>query len=107
MSIVVPHLGRGENSLLLWSNSKQYDPVCSFTGHTDVILDFAWRPNHQNHAEIVKYPVYVICATGCLIELFPVGRVLGACYMVQRSHSTRLEDRRVHAKTLRAGMRCG
>lgn len=52
---MVPHLGRGENSLLLWSNNKQYDPVCSFTGHTDVILDFAWRPNHQNKVEIVKY----------------------------------------------------
>jgi WD40 repeat protein len=34
----------GENSLLLWSNSKNsQSPVCSFTGHTDVILDFAYR----------------------------------------------------------------
>uniref|UniRef100_A0A1A9WBJ0 RWD domain-containing protein n=1 Tax=Glossina brevipalpis TaxID=37001 RepID=A0A1A9WBJ0_9MUSC len=52
VSIVVPHLGRGENSLLLWSNSKQYDPVCSFVGHTDVILDFAWRPDRENSSEI-------------------------------------------------------
>ncbi|KAL9922949.1 WD repeat domain 59 isoform 1-T1 [Glossina fuscipes fuscipes] len=52
VSIVVPHLGRGENSLLLWSNSKQYDPVCSFVGHTDVILDFAWRPDRENPSEI-------------------------------------------------------
>ncbi|XP_030555484.1 GATOR complex protein WDR59 [Drosophila novamexicana] len=52
VSIVVPHLGRGENSLLLWSNSKQTDPICSFVGHTDVILDFAWRPNHENFTEI-------------------------------------------------------
>ncbi|XP_037810838.1 GATOR complex protein Wdr59 [Lucilia sericata] len=52
VSIVVPHLGRGENSLLLWSNSKQNDPVCSFVGHTDVILDFAWRPNRMNQMEI-------------------------------------------------------
>ncbi|KAM7352061.1 WD repeat domain 59 isoform 2-T3 [Cochliomyia hominivorax] len=52
VSIVVPHLGRGENSLLLWSNSKQNDPVCSFVGHTDVILDFAWRPNHTKQMEI-------------------------------------------------------
>lgn len=55
MSIVVPHLGRGENSLLLWSNSKQTDPICSFVGHTDVILDFAWRPNRENTSEIVSY----------------------------------------------------
>ncbi|XP_030383964.1 GATOR complex protein WDR59 [Scaptodrosophila lebanonensis] len=52
VSIVVPHLGRGENSLLLWSNSKQTDPICSFVGHTDVILDFAWRPNRENFSEI-------------------------------------------------------
>ncbi|XP_013118277.1 GATOR complex protein Wdr59 [Stomoxys calcitrans] len=52
VSIVVPHLGRGDNSLLLWSNSKQNDPVCSFVGHTDVILDFAWRPNRENQTEI-------------------------------------------------------
>jgi len=54
VSIVVPHLGRGENSLLLWSNSKQTDPICSFVGHTDVILDFAWRPNHESSSEIVS-----------------------------------------------------
>ncbi|XP_017108827.2 GATOR2 complex protein Wdr59 [Drosophila bipectinata] len=52
VSIVVPHLGRGENSLLLWSNSKQTDPICSFVGHTDVILDFAWRPNRETTTEI-------------------------------------------------------
>ncbi|XP_073824961.1 WD repeat domain 59 [Musca autumnalis] len=52
VSIVVPHLGRGDNSLLLWSNSKQNDPVCSFVGHTDVILDFAWRPNRESQMEI-------------------------------------------------------
>ncbi|XP_075151910.1 WD repeat domain 59 [Haematobia irritans] len=52
VSIVVPHLGRGDNSLLLWSNSKQNDPVCSFVGHTDVILDFAWRPNREKQMEI-------------------------------------------------------
>lgn len=34
----------GENSLLLWSNSKNSQtPVCSFVGHNDVILDFAYR----------------------------------------------------------------
>lgn len=45
MTVIVPNLGRGENSLLLWSNSRQSAPICSFLGHTDVILDFAWRPN--------------------------------------------------------------
>lgn len=47
-------MGRGDNSLLLWSNSKQNDPVCSFVGHTDVILDFAFRPNRESQMEIVR-----------------------------------------------------
>lgn len=54
VTIIVPHLGSSdssENSLLLWNNSKssqsQSTPVCSFVGHTDVILDFAYR-NKRN-----------------------------------------------------------
>lgn len=45
--MIVPNLGRGENSLLLWNNARQSSPICSFQGHNDVILDFAWRPNRQ------------------------------------------------------------
>lgn len=45
--MIVPSLGRGENSLLLWNNARQGSPICSFQGHSDVILDFAWRPNRQ------------------------------------------------------------
>lgn len=48
VTVIVPHLGRGENSLLLWNNSKQNAPICSFVGHTDVVLDFAWRPKRNN-----------------------------------------------------------
>lgn len=54
VTIIVPHLGRtdsSENSLLLWNNSRnkqgQSAPISSFVGHTDVILDFAWRPNRN------------------------------------------------------------
>ncbi|XP_037051412.1 GATOR complex protein Wdr59 [Bradysia coprophila] len=47
VTVIVPHLGRGENSLLLWNNSKQSAPICSFVGHTDVVLDFAWRPKRN------------------------------------------------------------
>lgn len=43
VTVIVPQLERGANSLLLWSNSKQSAPVCSFVGHKDVVLDFAWR----------------------------------------------------------------
>lgn len=48
VTVIVPNLGRGENSLLLWNNAKQNAPICSFLGHSDVILDFAWRPNHPD-----------------------------------------------------------
>lgn len=48
VTVIVPHLGRGENSLLLWNNSTQSTPICSFVGHTDVVLDFAWRPNRKD-----------------------------------------------------------
>lgn len=47
ITVIVPHLGRGENSLLLWNNSQQKKPICSFVGHSDVILDFAFRPNRS------------------------------------------------------------
>lgn len=58
ITIVVPHLGSSdssENSLLLWNNSKnsqsQSTPVCSFVGHTDVILDFAYRNRRQQQSD--------------------------------------------------------
>lgn len=47
VTIIVPHLDRGENSLRLWNNSNQAAPICEFEGHKDAILDFAWRPKHN------------------------------------------------------------
>ncbi len=54
VTIIVPMLGRGEaceNSLLLWNNQKnkkgQSAPITSFVGHSDVVLDFTWRPNRN------------------------------------------------------------
>lgn len=60
ITIIVPMLGTdaGENSLLLWSNSKNsQSPVCSFTGHSDVILDFAFRndPHGSEDLEILTW----------------------------------------------------
>lgn len=65
VTIVVPHLGSSdssENSLLLWNNSKssqsQSTPVCSFVGHNDVILDFAYRnqrPYQSDDLEIFTW----------------------------------------------------
>lgn len=56
VTVIVSHLGRGENSLLLWNNSRQSSPICSFVGHTDVVLDFAWRPIRENDGpDMVNY----------------------------------------------------
>ncbi|XP_024939455.1 GATOR complex protein WDR59 isoform X2 [Cephus cinctus] len=45
VTIVVPQLRRGENSLLLWNTSNLGTPIYTFVGHTDVVLEFQWR--HQ------------------------------------------------------------
>ncbi|CAL1528069.1 unnamed protein product [Lymnaea stagnalis] len=43
VSVVVPQLRRGENSLYLWHIRNQASPVHTFVGHKDVILEFQWR----------------------------------------------------------------
>lgn len=59
VTVIVPNLGRGENSLLLWNNARQSAPICSFQGHSDVILDFAWRPNrHYDNSDMVNMIQY-------------------------------------------------
>jgi predicted Abi (CAAX) family protease len=45
VTIVVPQLRRGENSLLLWNTSNLTAPIYTFVGHTDAVLEFQWR--HQ------------------------------------------------------------
>ncbi|XP_064611942.1 GATOR2 complex protein WDR59-like isoform X2 [Liolophura sinensis] len=43
VTVVVPQLRRGENSLLLWNTNNLTQPVHTFVGHTDVVLEFHWR----------------------------------------------------------------
>lgn len=43
VTVVVPPLRRGENSLLLWSMMDTSGPVHTFVGHSDVVLEFEWR----------------------------------------------------------------
>ncbi|XP_017879158.1 GATOR complex protein WDR59 isoform X2 [Ceratina calcarata] len=45
VTIVVPPLRRGENSLSLWNTTNLSAPIYTFVGHTDVVLEFQWR--HQ------------------------------------------------------------
>ncbi|BFZ12726.1 hypothetical protein BsWGS_15764 [Bradybaena similaris] len=43
VSVAVPQLRRGENSLYLWNIKDQQSPVHTFVGHKDVVLEFQWR----------------------------------------------------------------
>lgn len=45
---MVPQLRRGENYLQLWNVTNQSAPVHTFVGHTDVVLEFCWRPQDSN-----------------------------------------------------------
>ena len=56
VTVVVPQLRRGENSLLLWNINNQAAPVHTFVGHTDVVLEFEWRRvNQGNHTSYVHH----------------------------------------------------
>lgn len=45
VTVVVPQVRRGENSLYLWSinGQSQMHPIHTFVGHKDVVLEFQWR----------------------------------------------------------------
>ncbi|KAK4303933.1 hypothetical protein Pmani_024107 [Petrolisthes manimaculis] len=47
VTVVVPQLRRGENSLLLWSVNDVSQPVHTFVGHSDVVLEFEWQQQQQ------------------------------------------------------------
>ncbi|XP_034236039.1 GATOR complex protein WDR59 isoform X2 [Thrips palmi] len=51
VTVVVPQLRRGENSLLLWNINNQAAPVHTFVGHTDVVLEFEWRRVNQDSSD--------------------------------------------------------
>ncbi|XP_026282882.1 GATOR complex protein Wdr59 isoform X2 [Frankliniella occidentalis] len=51
VTVVVPQLRRGENSLLLWNINNPSAPVHTFVGHTDVVLEFEWRRVNQDSSD--------------------------------------------------------
>ncbi|XP_012235411.1 GATOR2 complex protein WDR59 isoform X2 [Linepithema humile] len=63
VTIVVPQLRRGENSLLLWNTSNLSSPIYTFVGHTDVVLEFQWRhlKLENNEFELITW-----CKDQCL-----------------------------------------
>ena len=64
ITVVVPQLRRGENSLFLWSLDDTRQPMHTFVGHTDVVLEFQWRQQDEGEKPTIplkKYiPSYVI-----------------------------------------------
>eukprot|EP00057_Strongylocentrotus_purpuratus_P028064 XP_011682538.1 PREDICTED: WD repeat-containing protein 59 [Strongylocentrotus purpuratus] len=44
VTITMPQLRQREKNLLMWSQSNPAAPIHSFTGHSDDILEFQWRP---------------------------------------------------------------
>ena len=49
VTVTVPQLRRGENSLLLWSVDDLTQPVHTFVGHTDVVLEFDWNRDESEY----------------------------------------------------------
>ncbi|XP_032816499.1 GATOR2 complex protein WDR59 isoform X1 [Petromyzon marinus] len=47
ITVMVPQLRRGENSLLLWNLGELGAPVHTFVGHNDVVLEFNWRKQRE------------------------------------------------------------
>uniref|UniRef100_T1J4A1 WDR59/RTC1-like RING zinc finger domain-containing protein n=1 Tax=Strigamia maritima TaxID=126957 RepID=T1J4A1_STRMM len=43
ITVVLPQLRRGENGIFLWNLNNLASPIHTFVGHTDVVLNFAWR----------------------------------------------------------------
>ncbi|KAG9474820.1 hypothetical protein GDO78_003339 [Eleutherodactylus coqui] len=48
VTVMVPQLRR-ENSLLLWNVYDLHSPVHIFVGHDDVVLEFQWRKQKEDH----------------------------------------------------------
>ncbi|XP_076291002.1 WD repeat domain 59 isoform X2 [Lasioglossum baleicum] len=64
VTIVVPQLRRGENSLLLWNTTNLGAPIYTFVGHTDVVLEFQWR--HQKLGENSEFELITWSKDQCL-----------------------------------------
>lgn len=76
ITVVVPQLRRGENSLLLWNIGNQNTPVHTFVGHTDVVLEFDWRRFHEGNL-MNYFPSFMLVF---LVSKFLVYSEL--CYLV-------------------------
>ncbi|XP_041453847.1 GATOR complex protein WDR59-like [Lytechinus variegatus] len=49
ITITMPQLRQREKNLLMWTQSNPAAPIHSFTGHSDDILEFQWRPKDTSY----------------------------------------------------------
>lgn len=81
VTVTLPQLQRGENSLSLWNipdvNSPVAAPVNTFVGHTDVVLDFHWRSQTLDNDEQFQL---ITWAKDCFLRLWVLEpRMIMAC----------------------------
>ena len=51
VTVAVPQLRRGDNyCLCLWNTASLGSPQHTFTGHSDVVLEFDWRQPEPTQA---------------------------------------------------------
>lgn len=55
MTALVPQLRRTENNLWLWNISNLAQPLHSFAGHLDVVLDFGWNVKSNTECELITW----------------------------------------------------
>ncbi|KAL9975896.1 hypothetical protein ACROYT_G013114 [Oculina patagonica] len=81
VTVTVPQLRRGENSLSLWNildiSSPMPAPVNTFVGHSDVILEFQWRSQVLDDKEQFQLVTWAKDSTLRLWAIEP--RMIMAC----------------------------
>ncbi|GIY95576.1 GATOR complex protein WDR59 [Caerostris extrusa] len=72
VTVVVPPLRRGDNSLLLWNMKNCSAPVHTFFGHSDVVVEFGWRKPSEESRD---YQLVTFAKDNC-IRIWLVDNVL-------------------------------
>ena len=71
MTVVVPQLKRGENSLYLWKITAQSEmqPIHTFVGHKDVVLEFQWKKQPEGEDTLLAVLMVRFQFTSCQLEI--------------------------------------
>ena len=81
MTIVLPQLRHSDSNLVIWSlcnnnvsvSAKQKQPVHEFTGFTDILLDFHWRPTGEGGRSVYVFTSVTIVDILCLFIIIIIG----------------------------------